>query len=59
METFIYPLHQSIGAPSVPVVEVGTEVRRGEMLAAAPEGLSDSRIRHGAGCGRHGRRHHR
>ena len=38
METFIYPLHQSIGAPSVPVVEVGTEVRRGEMLAAAPEG---------------------
>lgn len=38
MESFIYPLHQSIGAPSVPVVEVGTEVRRGEMLAAAPEG---------------------
>ena len=38
MEQFFYPLHQSIGTPSVPVVEVGTEVRRGEKIAVAPEG---------------------
>ena len=38
METFIYPLHQSIGAPSTPTVEWGEEVCRGQKIAEAPEG---------------------
>lgn len=38
MEFFTYPLHQGIGAPSVPVVTVGDEVRRGQMLADEPLG---------------------
>ena len=38
MEQFFYPLHQSIGAPSVPAVEWGEEVCRGQKIAAAPEG---------------------
>ena len=38
MEIFTYPLHQSIGAPSVPVVDVGDEVKRGQMIAEEPIG---------------------
>lgn len=33
---FVFPLKQHIGAPSVPLVAVGEEVRRGQKLAAKP-----------------------
>lgn len=43
-ETYAFPLVQGIGAPSVPVVEVGDEVERGQKIAAIPEGKLGSNI---------------
>ena len=31
-------LRQSIGAPSVPIVKEGEQVKKGQMIAACPEG---------------------
>lgn len=38
VQTVRLSLHQSIGAPSVPVVKVGERVAKGQMIAACPEG---------------------
>ena len=36
----VYPVSQHIGAPAVPVVEKGAEVRKGDCIARPAEGLS-------------------
>ena len=36
----VYPMSQHIGAPAVPVVEKGAEVRKGDCIARPAEGLS-------------------
>ena len=36
---FHFPLRQHIGAPSVPVVAVGAQVRRGQLIAQKPDGM--------------------
>lgn len=39
MRPFVFPLSQHIGAPSVPVVQPGDRVQRGQCIAEAGEGL--------------------
>lgn len=41
---FTFPLKQHIGAPSNPVVNVGDVVKRGQLLAAIPDGAMGSNI---------------
>ena len=36
----VYPLSQHIGAPSVPLVEKGQQVKTGDCIAGPAEGLS-------------------
>ena len=39
MRPFVFPFSQHIGAPSVPVVQPGDRVQRGQCIAEAGEGL--------------------
>lgn len=43
-ETFIFPLQQHVGAPSIPVAAVGDIVKRGQLIARIPEGALGSPI---------------
>ena len=39
-KTLCFPMHQNLGAPAVPSVKVGDEVKENQLIAQAAEGLS-------------------